>query len=75
MRFTNDINLTISLQLQQWLTNELKGEITELEMDLLLEGKILDEIIEEQYQWYVSPLIIIGKMLCLCDLPLQCIVS
>lgn len=30
----------------------LKDELTELELDLLLEDKILDEIIDEQYDWY-----------------------
>lgn len=29
----------------------LKGELTELEMDMLLEDKILEELIDEQYQW------------------------
>lgn len=41
-------------ELQQWLTDILKGELSEFEMDILLEDKILDEMIEEQYQWYVS---------------------
>lgn len=31
----------------------LKGELTELEMDMLLEDKILEELIDEQYQWWV----------------------
>lgn len=39
---------------QQWLTDMLKGELTELEMDMLLEDKILHELIDEQYQWLVS---------------------
>lgn len=29
----------------------LKGELNELEMDMLLEEKILEELIDEQYQW------------------------
>lgn len=39
---------------QQWLTDMLKGELTELEMDMLLEDKILHELIDEQYQWWVN---------------------
>lgn len=32
----------------------LKGELTELEMDMLLEDQILQELIDEQYQWWVD---------------------
>lgn len=45
-------------QSQQWLTDMLKGELTEVELDLLLEDEILQEIIEEQYQWYESIFVI-----------------
>ena len=40
--------------LQQWLTDILKGELSEIELDLLLEDTILEELIEEQYKWYES---------------------
>lgn len=39
-------------ELQQWLKNMLRSELTEFEMDIELEEMILKEIIEEQYQWY-----------------------
>lgn len=42
---------SIFIDWQQWLKNMLKSELTELEMDMLLEDKILHEIIDEQYQW------------------------
>lgn len=48
-------------QLQQWLTDMLKGELTEVELDLLLEDAILQEIIEEQYQWYELVFVIFFK--------------
>lgn len=38
--------------LQQWLKNMLRSELTEFEMDIELEEIILKEIIDEQYQWY-----------------------
>lgn len=42
-----------SVWLQQWLTDVLKVELSEIEIDMELENIILNELIAEQYQWQV----------------------
>ncbi|XP_055295363.1 RIP-like protein [Sitodiplosis mosellana] len=49
-----DVSRTFLENEKQWLTDMLKGQLTELEMDLLLEDTMLQELIEEQYQWILE---------------------
>ncbi|XP_031617405.1 RIP-like protein [Contarinia nasturtii] len=49
-----DVSRTFLENEKQWLTDVLKGELTEIELDLLLEDQMLKELIEEQYQWMVE---------------------